>query len=265
MPAAHPGVILSASSVQLTREVRFQLPSQPFAPDERICNSWSGWPKTDTIAPFVTVRVTLAGPVAASGFIANVKAIDRVVRDVCVASLIQSSGRSGFEIAIQQFQMLADVTPEGSRLIRLELCVTPYQSFTVHTEEPTMAILTQQFEFSAAHRLHCDELSDDENRQLFGKCNNPNGHGHNYVLDVSVARDGDAFNMADFEKVVCEQVIDPFDHKHLDIDVPEFQKLNSTVENIATVIWRKLESQLPALTCVRVYETPKTWAEVNGS
>lgn len=253
---------MSTPPVQLTREVRFQLPAHPVDPKEHIRNSWSGWPKTLTIAPFITVRVTLVGPIAASGFIANVKTIDRAVRDCCVSDLMQSTDKSASTTAVRQFELIKAATPDGTELVRLELCATPHQSFTVSAESPTMAILTQQFEFSAAHRLHCEELSAEENRELFGKCNNPNGHGHNYVLDVSVAAGDGEVDRHKFESVVCEQVIDRFDHKHLDIDVPEFQSLNSTVENIAAVVWQKLEPHLPTLQRVRVYETPKTWAEV---
>ena len=137
-----------------------------------------------------------------------------------------------------------------------------------------MVTVTQSFEFSAAHRLYCKHFSDEENRRVFGKCANPTGHGHNYVVEVGVAVSPDTTNVRadalppidEIERVVKERVINPFDHKHLNIDCEEFAELNPSVENITRVIWSKLEQAFaPArLACVRLYETPKTWAEYCG-
>ncbi len=128
-----------------------------------------------------------------------------------------------------------------------------------------MITLTQQFEFSAAHRLHSARLSDDDNRRVFGKCNNPHGHGHNYILDVSLQTPED-YPLALMESTVKESVIDRLDHKHLNKDVELFRSLNPTVENIAVVIWELLEGRFGAatLTGVRLYETPKTWVDVSA-
>ena len=134
-----------------------------------------------------------------------------------------------------------------------------------------MVSLTQQFEFSAAHRLHCDEFSEQENRDVFGKCNNPEGHGHNYVVELTVGQplsspEGQVISLADLESTVKRLVIDRLDHKHLNRDVPEFAKLNPSVENIAIKIWEWLEPEIQQtkLQRVRIYETPKTWADYSG-
>jgi 6-pyruvoyltetrahydropterin/6-carboxytetrahydropterin synthase len=137
-----------------------------------------------------------------------------------------------------------------------------------------MISLTQQFEFSAAHRLHCDRLSDEENRALFGKCNNPEGHGHNYVVEVTVDGgvdpNGQLVDLHAFEAAVKRAVVDRLDHKHLNRDIEDFTKTNPTVENIAIAIWHWLDEEFKQslggvrLTAVRVYETPKTWAEYRG-
>ena len=135
--------------------------------------------------------------------------------------------------------------------------------------------LTQQFEFSAAHRLHCKELSDKENREQFGKCNNLEGHGHNYVVEVTLARDMDSDHDSDesqvialenFESTVKRLVLDRLDHKHLNRDIEYFTELNPTVENIAIAIFEWLKDQFEGarLENVKVYETPKTWAEFSG-
>ena len=134
-----------------------------------------------------------------------------------------------------------------------------------------MIKVTQSFEFSAAHRLHCEGLSDEENRRLFGKCSNPSGHGHNYVLEVTVEGEPDkdtgrVASLPDLQRTVDECVIHPFDHKNLNMEVTDFRSLNPSVENIARVIWNRLHAELaPAiLSRVRVWETPKTYAEYRG-
>lgn len=131
--------------------------------------------------------------------------------------------------------------------------------------------VTEQFEFSASHRLHSPALSDAENLAVFGKCNNPAGHGHNYVLDVTVegqpGPDGAVISLPELERVVKAQVLDAFDHRHLTSEVQPFcEGTNSTVENIAQAIFQRLAGTLPRgrLAKVRVYETPKTWAECEG-
>ena len=141
-----------------------------------------------------------------------------------------------------------------------------------------MIVHTQQFEFSAAHRLHCDQFSDEENRRRFGKCNNPSGHGHNYVVEVSIVSNngagegtvidttGTEFDLETFQATVNRCIIERLDHKHLNRDIKRFQTINPTVENIAIAIWEWLEPELSGarLHTVRVYETPKTWAEYRG-
>ncbi len=132
-----------------------------------------------------------------------------------------------------------------------------------------MVRLSQKFEFSATHRLHNPALSSEENRQTFGKCNNPHGHGHNYELQVTLRGKPDAsgilIDIPDFETIVANAVIDRFDHKNLNIELPEFRELIPTVENIARVIYRLLKPRFDgagaALASVTVWETPKTWCE----
>ena len=134
-----------------------------------------------------------------------------------------------------------------------------------------MILLTQQFEFSAAHRLHNPEFSDEKNRELFGKCNNPHGHGHNYLVDVTVGIDEEdngksSYWLSVLEATVRKQVIDRVDHRNLNVEIAEFATLNPTVENIAVVVWNWLiGGACPGtLRNVRVYETPKTWADYSG-
>ena len=123
--------------------------------------------------------------------------------------------------------------------------------------------ISQQFEFSASHRLHVPSISDAENRRVFGKCNNPHGHGHNYRLEVAVAKPLDApFSLATLERIVDQSVIQRFDHKHLNLDTTEFASLNPSVENIAKVCFDLLRGPIDAaggsLQRVKLWETEKT-------
>lgn len=161
---------------------------------------------------------------------------------------------------------LSPHAPAGTRWSWWELWVTPFLRYRAAAGDANMIELTQCFEFAAAHRLHSPSLSDRENQETFGKCNNP--HGHNYQLEVSVVGEPDAAGGAvipviGLERIVKSRVIDRFDHKHLNEDCPEFAQLNPSVENIARVIWSLLEGQFgPArLARVRVWETGKTYAE----
>ncbi len=134
-----------------------------------------------------------------------------------------------------------------------------------------MVEVTQSFEFSAGHQLWCDEFSEAQNRRLFGKCSNPNGHGHNYVVEVTLGGSpdkttGSVINLEELSHIVNERVIGPFDHKFLNRECADFASLNPSVENIARVIWQRLVDHFDQakLTKVRVWETPKTSATYRG-
>ncbi|KAL8173555.1 UNVERIFIED_CONTAM: hypothetical protein K2H54_007733 [Gekko kuhli] len=125
--------------------------------------------------------------------------------------------------------------------------------------------------FSASHRLHSKSLSDEENQKLFGKCNNPNGHGHNYKVEVTVQgkidpATGMVINLADLKDYMQEAIMEPLDHKNLDKDVPYFADVVSTTENVAVFIWENLQKRLPkgALYKVKVYETDKNIVVYKG-
>ncbi|HEU4752629.1 MAG TPA: 6-carboxytetrahydropterin synthase [Armatimonadota bacterium] len=131
-------------------------------------------------------------------------------------------------------------------------------------ENGPMVTLTRTYEFAAAHRLDSPHLSAAENRELFGKCNNPNGHGHNYELEVTVGgepdpRTGFLIDLGLLDRVVNEQVVDRYDHRHLNLDIEEFRELNPTSENLVRVIWHRLQPALPpgALRRVTVRETDR--------
>jgi 6-pyruvoyltetrahydropterin/6-carboxytetrahydropterin synthase len=134
---------------------------------------------------------------------------------------------------------------------------------------PTVTV-TRRVHFSAAHRLHNPRMSAEENRETFGLCNNPNYHGHNYELDVSVEGEVDpgtgyVVDLGVIKRIVEEQVLSRLDHKNLNLDVPEFQDLNPTTENIVIVIWEMLKGVVPGrLKKLVLWETPRNYVEYTG-
>ncbi|WP_102027426.1 6-carboxytetrahydropterin synthase [Salirhabdus sp. Marseille-P4669] len=136
-------------------------------------------------------------------------------------------------------------------------------------EDEQMVSLTRKYHFSAAHRLHSNELTQQENVDLFGKCNNPYGHGHNYYLDITIKGDPDpstgmVVDLGSLDQIVESVVIKKMDHKHLNLDVEEFKELNPTSEVVAKVIFEMLAPKIPNLYKVGLWETEKNYFEYYG-
>lgn len=262
--------------MRLMREIRFSL--GPESPESRpMGNSWSGVPGSDALVPHVILRAIVTGPVdPRTGYLCNITVIDRLLRDHAIQWLRRESAgptRGGCVAGALRhlWPVVEPHTPRPASLVTLTLCVTPHLSFTVNRGDPHMVSMTYAFEFSAAHRLYCEDMSAEENQRTFGPCTNPNGHGHNYVVSITLTGDpdprtGTIIDLGACERIVNAAVIDRFDHKHLNMDCPEFSTLNPSVENITRVVYDKLDGAFaPAtLTRVRVYETPKTYAEYTG-
>jgi len=126
--------------------------------------------------------------------------------------------------------------------------------------------------FNAAHRLHNPAWSDERNREIFGLCNNPNYHGHNYDLIVKVVGEVDpetgyVIDLKVLKDIIEEQVTKRYDHKNLNLDTPEFKELNPTAENIAYVIWTRLRQNLDTKFDLKVtlYETERNFVEYPAS
>jgi len=122
--------------------------------------------------------------------------------------------------------------------------------------------------FNAAHRLHNPSWSEARNEEVFGLCNNPNYHGHNYELEVRVAGEVDPetgylIDLKVLKDLIYEEVEQRFDHKNLNLDVPEFKDLNPTAEHICYVIWNLLRARLDGRfeLSVRLYETPRNFVD----
>jgi len=125
--------------------------------------------------------------------------------------------------------------------------------------------------FNAAHRLFRKEWDDKKNFEVFGKCSNPNYHGHNYELEVGLSGNidpetGYLIDLKLLKEIIEEEIEIPFDHKNLNLEVPEFTNLNPTVENIAVVIWKKLRNRLDSKygITITLYETPRNFVVYNG-
>lgn len=136
----------------------------------------------------------------------------------------------------------------------------------------TETLLTKRIEFAAAHRYHNDAWDAATNRRVFGPCNNEPGHGHNYLLEVTIAgpvdrHTGMVVNLFDL-KVVLLDVLEEFDHKHLNIDTPYFSKVIPTTENIASVLWSRLaerQADIGRIERLRLYEEDDLWADLTAA
>ncbi|MGO8757297.1 MAG: 6-pyruvoyl trahydropterin synthase family protein [Terracidiphilus sp.] len=145
-----------------------------------------------------------------------------------------------------------------------------------------MIFLTRRATFSASHYYWNEAWTEEKNRQVFGRCANRNGHGHNYTLEVTVAGEVDpvtgfVVDLKGLRDVIEREVLDAYDHKHLNLDAPEFARAIPTTENIAIAAWKRLEPAInrsnggsggavggARLSRIRVYETPEIFAEYRG-
>ncbi|WP_396601717.1 6-pyruvoyl trahydropterin synthase family protein [Algibacter sp. R77976] len=132
--------------------------------------------------------------------------------------------------------------------------------------------VSRKAHFNAAHRLYRKDWSFEKNDEIFGKCNNPNFHGHNYELIVSVTGEidkqtGYVIDMKILKDIIKSEVEDAFDHKNLNVEVPEFKELNPTAENIVVVIYNKMKAKLSNNLALEItlYETPRNFVTYSGN
>jgi 6-pyruvoyltetrahydropterin/6-carboxytetrahydropterin synthase len=270
------------NKVRLTRRVtfssghRYWVPSKTEDENRRLFGKWA--------SPYnhghnYILDVTTEGvPDPQNGMVVNIKTIDDLLDEHVVS---QFDGKS-INDEVEHFHTtpatlenlllfikdeLHFLPPEAALVeIRLEEMPTLWANYNVHRNPPMT--LTRSYEFAASHRLYNPSLSDAENEELFGKCSNPAGHGHNYILEVTVAGQPkpDTGMLADLEKmdaVVNEKVVDRYDHKNLNEDLPEFKGRMTTSEIVVQEIWKALESSVPAkLQRVRLQETARNIFEV---
>lgn len=129
--------------------------------------------------------------------------------------------------------------------------------------------LSRRVHFCCSHRYHNSKWDDAKNREVFGRCNLPHGHGHNYVLDLSLQGEidpntGMVINLTEIDRVLKEEVIDVLDHKNLNLDIEAFRDQIPTTENLARYIWDRIHDRIEGatLTAVRLWEDPNLWVEI---
>jgi 6-pyruvoyltetrahydropterin/6-carboxytetrahydropterin synthase len=218
-----------------------------------------------------------------TGMVVNIKTIDDILQEAVVRRFDQKSINDEIEefrskpASVENLMLYissllcGEVLPPESRLAALRLHETEglYGDY-FETEGAWIMTLTRTYEFAASHRLHVPQMSDQENQTLFGKCNNPAGHGHNYLLEVSVIGEPDSktgmmVDLGALDEAVERLVVDRYDHKHLNVDIPEFQDRTPTSEVIAEEIFNRLDGKIPAkLYRVRLHETARNIFEVSA-
>lgn len=263
--------------LELSRTVRFCLTGDADDMRSPRDNTFSAWPAMRGLGRYYELTVVCRGEAdPQTGYFINIKKIDQAVRDhalpIMSERLRDECTARDTPMGTLMHRLLAAINPAlAGSAIRLSLSLSPYLNITAEGQDMTRVILRQQYEFSAAHRLHVPALSDEANRDYFGKCNNPAGHGHNYRVEVAVAcsidDNGQTLEPAHLDAVVNQAVIEHLDHKHLNEDVPQFARLNPSVENIVKVIWSMLADKMPVgvgLDEVRVWETGKTVCAYRG-
>lgn len=267
--------------VTLRRIVRMGIGGQPAGIAPELTNgyggnpAYGGWPQ----GRFVELEVCCRGEVdPRTGYFIDIKAVDRAARETLGRAFTESLSTPDRG----EVELLASTTSElnsalGHKLVWVRWNVTPKYSVEVSPMQARSALLRQKFEIAAAHRLHVPELSEEENRRIFGRCANPSAHGHNYVIEPTVRVELNpagkpAFTLADLERTTLRTLIDPFDHRNLNVDCPQFDVskggVNPSVENISRVFYELLSPDIAKagaqLASITVWETEKTCSTYPG-
>ena len=276
-------------SVELSRTVRLVLPLDDTTSDSAFeserSNAFAAWPSPTAAGPglYVELEATVAGePDRATGYLIGIQHVDAAVRAGVRRTLVPLTRVHADPLPLSITRLARAIDDDlPLELTRLRWNLTPRHTLVwVRSDSPegttTMpdsVLWRERFEFSAAHRLHVDDRDADWNREFFGKCNNPAGHGHNYEFEVevraTVGDDGTARpSPLEIERIVDEIVVERFDHTHLNEDVDDFRERIPSVEHIAKRIRELLAAPIAdaggALTEVTVWETGKTSCTVRG-
>lgn len=263
----------------LARQIRFQI--DPFGRQEIAgWNSYAGKPVTEGVGLYLALWVHLKSKVnKETGFVVNVADIDGAVRE-WVIPYYQQRFNEWFrdrqtpgvgevvDLLRQSRQRLRGALGKGRVLWKLEIELNPFRRLSVSWEKAEMITYTEKFEFASMHKLWNEKFDKKTNFDLFGRCANPTGHGHNYVIDVAIQPPkGKAGWLEQFEKTVKERFVDIVDHKNLNKDVPVFVKTNPTVENIAKFAFDQLKTKLKPCKLVEVivWENDRTYCRYGKS
>lgn len=237
-----------------------------------------------------TLSVGVEGPVdAATGMVVNIAEVDELLHSHVVPALdhrrldadheyFRAAPPTAENVAVWCWARIGrpfggvDVVSvqvgEGSRV------EAEYRGKPGHGRGTHMVELTRAYDFSASHRLHSDVLSDEQNRALYGKCNNPAGHGHDYRVEVTVRgpvsrETGLVVDVPWLDELAQREIVDRMDYRHLNTDVPELRGMPPTTENVARALFGLLAAKFDGIDAclrrVRVYETPKSWFDCEAS
>lgn len=263
---------------KLVRQVRFSI--NPFLTDSVDgFNSYASKPCGEGLSIYFGFWVELVSELdGKTGFVVNVVDIDRAVRKYVVPifrEVLCSHFGKGKSVSLSG---LADITRRSwgrirdkfgpARLSRVSVDLNPFRKISIESEDSDLVCFSEKFDFAATHTLWNDEFSEERNLEVFGKCANPAGHGHNYVVEVTVelSTGEEEFCIGSFEQIVTNELIKVVDHKNLNVDVPAFAEKNPTVENISAFAWGKLSDkfQFAQLKCVTVWESDRTYSSYFG-
>lgn len=236
-------------------------------------------------------ELTIAGKIhPETGMVVNIRDIDTLLKSRVVEPLhgkildrdvpaFNGTPMSPENIASYIWDQCCSYSLSDGQISALRMWWTPLSRIDIvknGSMGTDMMTVTCCYEFSASHRLHSNTLSNEENAEIFGKCNRINGHGHNYEIEITFAgvpnsESGQIIPLDLVNKIVDEEIITPFDHRHLNIDVPEFKDLNPTSENLTKVIWDKIAARCNDLNIqpaqlykVAVHETARNYFEYFG-
>jgi 6-pyruvoyltetrahydropterin/6-carboxytetrahydropterin synthase len=270
--------------VRLTRKVEFSSGHRYWRTDldEKENRALFGkWASKFNHGHNYALEVTAEGDIdPENGMVVNIKTIDDEIRreivDVFDGKSINDevegfqSKAPSLENLLHHIRCTLGDRVAGADLVALRLDETPTLWAEIQRKNNWKMTLTRSYEFSASHRLYSRNLSNEENDRLFGKCANPAGHGHNYVLEVTLSGEtnpetGMMADLCAIDSAVNNLVVDRYDHKNFNADLPEFEGKVTTTENVIQQIWDSLKDKLPAkLERVKLYETPRNSFEVSA-
>lgn len=271
--------------VRMTRRVTFSSGHRYWIPslsEEENRARFGRWASRFNHGHNYVLDVTVEGMLQAdNGMVINIKRIDDVLKGGLVREFDQKSLNDEVpwfaERAASLENLLAYIVgrlqepgalPGEASLVHVRLEEMP--TLWAEWEASGLITLTRTYEFAASHRLHAPALSAEENLALFGKCNNPAGHGHNYVLEVTVTgaidpRTGMLADITQLDEMVEREVVGRYDHKNLNEDIPEFQGLPTTSEIVAQMIFHRLRAASEVgIVRVRLWETARNAFEVTA-
>ena len=263
----------------LSRQIRFTI--DPF--DAELAqghNSYASKPAGRGVGLFFSLWVDLESELdPKTGFVVNVSEIDKQIR-AKVVPVFKQMVQASFAVKetprlwnmvclLRRCWPVIQAGFADKQLKQLKLELNPFRQITIDSEDAEMFTFSEKFEFAAMHRLWNDAFDEATNYEKFGKCANPAGHGHNYVLEVQVQstiEDVQAGWLSDYQQVIENEFLELVDHKNLNIDVPEFETLNPTVENLSLFAWEKLEGKFKnsKLGKVTVWENDRTYCSYSG-